>query len=157
VSTYQDGDDLSRTEAQVDGWLATALAENPLVAAVDRGEPGQRRWYVRMRGEEKEVTTVWLTLGQRTLRYETYVLPAPEEHHAELYEQLLRRNDALVGCHFSIGVEDAVFLRGDLPVAALTEAELDRVLGTLLATVERCFRALLQVGFASRFGPRPPA
>ena len=35
-----------------------------------------------MRGEEKDITTVWLTLGQRTLRYETYVMPAPEENHA---------------------------------------------------------------------------
>jgi hypothetical protein len=155
VSAYHGDDDLGVRERTVDGWLASALAENPIVAAVDRGEPGERRWYVRMRGEEKEITTVWLTLGQRTLRYETYVLPAPEENEVAFYEQLLRRNDSLVGCHFSIGVEDAVFLRGDLPVAALTEAELDRILGTLLATVERCFRPLLQVGFASRFASRP--
>jgi hypothetical protein len=153
VSTYQDDAGLAGWEAAVDGWLATALAENPIVAAVDRGAPGERRWYVRMRGEEKEVTTVWLTLGQRTLRYETYVLPAPEENHAAFYEQLLRRNEQLVGCHFSIGVEDAVFLRGDLPVTALTEGELDRILGTLLATVEQCFAALLRVAFASRFAP----
>ena len=78
----------------------------------------QRRWYVRMRGEEKDITTVWLTLGQRTLRYETYVMPAPEENQAELYEHLLRRNDKLVGAHFSIGLEDAVFLRGELPLGA---------------------------------------
>jgi hypothetical protein len=155
VSAYHGDDDLAVCEREMDGWLATALAENPIVAAVDRGEAGERRWYVRMRGEEKEITTVWLTLGQRTLRYETYVLPAPEENEVAFYEQLLRRNDSLVGCHFSIGVEDAVFLRGDLPVAALTEAELDRILGTLLATVERCFRPLLQVGFASRFASRP--
>ena len=92
---------------------------------------------MRLRGEDKDFTTVWLTLGQRTLRYETYVMPAPEENAAELYEQLLRRNEQLVGAHFSIGIEDAVFLRGDLPVGALSEAELDRVIGTLFATVEQ--------------------
>jgi hypothetical protein len=122
-----------------------------VVAAVDRGEPGERRWYVRMLGEEKDVTTVWLTVGQRTLRYETYVMPAPEENAGELYEHLLRRNEKLVGCHFSIGVEDAVFLRGELPVAALDEPELDRILGTLYATVEQCFRPAMRIGFASRF------
>ena len=104
-----------------------------------------------MRGEEKDVTTVWLTLGQRTLRYETYVMPAPEENHAALYEHLLRRNDKLVGAHFSIGIEDAVFLRGELPLALLAEDELDRVIGTLYATVEHCFRPALRIGFASRF------
>ena len=100
-----------------------------------------------MRGEEKDITTVWLTLGQRTLRYETYVMPAPEENHAELYEHLLRRNDKLVGAHFSIGIEDAVFLRGELPLALLTEDELDRVIGTLYADG----RALLPHGPAHRF------
>ena len=104
-----------------------------------------------MRGEAKEITTVWLTLGQRTLRYETYVMPAPEENHAQLYEQLLRRNERLVGAHFSIGVEDAVFLRGELALAALTEDELDRVIGSLYAYVEQCFPSAIRVGFASRF------
>ena len=106
---------------------------------------------MRLRGEDKDFTTVWLTLGQRTLRYETYVMPAPEENADRLYEHLLRLNDRLVGAHFSIGVEDAVFLRGDLPLRALSEAEVDRVIGTLYAIVEQHFRALLRIGFASRF------
>ena len=101
--------------------------------AVDRATDGPVRWYVRMRGDEKEFTTVWLTLGQRTLRYETYVLPAPEENAAELYENLLRRNERLVGAHFSIGIEDAVFLRGEMPVGMVSLDELDRALGTLYA------------------------
>lgn len=141
---------LDALERQIDGWLARAAAENPVVAAVDRDIEVPRRWYVRMLGEEKSVTTVWLTLGQRTIRYETYVLPAPEENHAAFYEQLLRRNDRLVGAHFSVGAEDAVYLRGDLPVAAVDDAELDRALGTLYATVEQCFRPALAIGFASR-------
>jgi hypothetical protein len=104
-----------------------------------------------MMGEEKEFTTLWLTLGQRTLQYETYVMPAPEENAEQLYEQLLRRNDRIVGAHFSIGIEDAVFLRGELPLHALTEPEVDRILGTLYATVERHFPVLIRIGFASRF------
>jgi hypothetical protein len=142
--------DLDRT---IDGWLDRMRRENPTIVAIDRGEPGEpeRRWYVRMRGEEKEFTTVWLTLGQRTLRYETYVMPAPEERAGELYEHLLRRNERLVGAHFSIGAEDAVYLRGELPNAALDEHELDRVIGSLWIYVEQCFPAAIRIGFASRF------
>ena len=151
MTDLQPDDSLDRLEGRIDGWLRAAAAANPVIASIERGEPGERRWYVRMRGEEKDVTTVWLTLGQRTLRYETYVMPAPEENHAQLYEHLLRRNDGLVGAHFSIGAEDAVFLRGELPASALGEAELDRILGTLYADVERCFRPALRIGFASRF------
>lgn len=149
--------DLQALGDRVDGWLGEMLATNPAVAAVDRGGPEvpERRWYVRMLGEEKEYTTVWLTLGQRTLRYETYVMPAPEENHAELYEFLLRRNDALVGAHFSVGAEDGVYLRGELPLAVLSEPELDRIVGSLYAYVERYFRSALRIGFASRFKDGP--
>ncbi len=79
------------------------------------------------------------------------MLPAPEENAAQLYEHLLRRNEKLVGAHFSIGIEDAVFLRGEAPVGTLSEAELDRAIGTLYATVEQCFQSLLRIAFASRF------
>jgi hypothetical protein len=82
------------------------------------------------------------------------VLPAPEENVSEFNEQLLRRNDALVGAHFSIGAEDAVYLRGELVDAAVDSAEVDRILGTLYATVEQVFRPLLRIGFASRVTDR---
>jgi Putative bacterial sensory transduction regulator len=151
MSDLHDESSLAVVERRIDTWLSRAAAENPVIAAVDRDAELPRRWFVRMLGEEKNVTTVWLTLGQRTLQYETYVMPAPEENHAEFYEHLLRRNDGLVGAHFSIGAEDAVFLRGELAVGALDEDELDRALGTLYATVEQCFRPALRIGFASRF------
>jgi hypothetical protein len=151
MSELHDDIALGVFELQVDQWLDHARATNPTIAAIDRDETGVRRWFVRMRGEAKEFTTVWITLGQRTLRYETYVMPAPEENAELLYEQLLRRNERLVGVHFSIGAEDAVFLRGDLPLVALSEPELDRILGTVFATVEQHFPTLIRIGFASRF------
>jgi hypothetical protein len=33
----------------------------------------------------------------------------------------------------------------------LCESELDRIIGSLYATTEQCFQALLRIGFASRF------
>jgi hypothetical protein len=146
-----DPPELAALERRIDEWLGALAAENDRIVAIDRDTEAVR-WYVRMRGEDKEFTTVWLTLGQRMLRYETYVMPAPEENEAELYEHLLRRNDRLVGAHFSIGIEDAIFLRGEMPVGQVDHDELDRILGTLYADVEQCFQALLRIGFRSRFG-----
>ena len=151
MSEALDDTALAVLERRIDEWLASIAAGWLPVEAVERGEGDERRWYVRLRGEDKDFTTLWLTLGQRTLRYETYVMPAPEENDGALYEHLLRRNERLVGAHFSIGIEDAVFLRGELPLVALSEVELDRVIGTLYATVEQCFQGLLRIGFASRF------
>jgi Putative bacterial sensory transduction regulator len=143
--------ELVELERRVDGWLAELARAHEHIVAIDRSPDDEMRWFVRMRGEEKDFTTVWLTLGQRTLRYETYVMPAPEENAAELYEHVLRRNDKPIGAHFSIGVEDAVFLRGETPAATLSLDDVDRALGTLYAQVEQCFHALLRIGFASRF------
>jgi len=145
-------EELDRIEALIDAWAARELADNPVVEAVERAPRSEaRRWFVRVRGDEKDVSTVWLTLGQRTLHYETYVMPAPEENHAQLYEHLLRRNQKLNGMAFVIGIEDAVFLQGQLPAEAVTDDELDRILGSFYAYVEQCFRPALRIGFASRF------
>jgi hypothetical protein len=145
-------DELAALDARIDAWLAEQLADNPIVAAVERDvESGERRWFVRVRGEQKDVFTIWFHLRQRTLHYETYVMPAPEENHAAFYEHLLRRNLKLYGAAFAIGEEEAVFLVGQLANAAVSEDELDRVLGSLYAWVEQFFRPALAIGFASRF------
>lgn len=144
--------ELRSLEVRIDAWLADQLAENPVVAAVERDrDSGERRWFVRVRGEQKDVFTIWFTLRQRTLHYETYVMPAPEENHAAFYEHLLRRNLKLFGAAFAIGDEEAVFLVGQLANEAVTDDELDRILGSLYAWVEQFFRPALRIGFASRF------
>ncbi|MGH9084020.1 MAG: YbjN domain-containing protein, partial [Acidimicrobiales bacterium] len=134
MTTPTSTEGLAELDAQIDAWLARQLDENPVVAAVERDEEsGERRWFVRVHGEEKDVFTIWFHLRQRTLHYETYVMPAPEENHAALYEHLLRRNLKLYGAAFAIGEEDAVFLVGQLDNDAITDDELDRVLGSLYA------------------------
>lgn len=143
--------ELDALEAQLDAWLRTTLDENPVVVAVDRGEPGERRWYVRMAGEDKDFTTVWFTLKQRALHVESYVMPAPEENEAQFYEHLLRRNRQTRMLWFTIGDEDAVFLVGQVPLALLDAGAVDRVLGSFYLYVEQFFRAALRIGFASRF------
>jgi hypothetical protein len=143
-------EELDAVEATITAWLDRQLGENPVVAAVDR-DPTERRWFVRLRGEEKDVTTIWFTLRQRALHYETYVMPAPEENQERFYEHLLRRNRRFFGAAFAIGEEDAVFLVGQLPISALDDDELDRILGSFYAYVEQCFRPALRIGFASRF------
>ena len=150
-------EELAQLEARIDAWAARVLASDPVVAAVERAPASEgRRWYVRILGETKDVYTVWFTLRQRTLHYESYVLPAPEENHAQFYEHLLRRNQKLNGMAFAIGLEDAVYLQGQLPVAAVTDHELDRILGSVYAYVERCFLPAVRIGFASRFPPPEP-
>jgi hypothetical protein len=150
VTVAHTDDELAALSARIDEWLERQREGNPVVAAVDR-DPVERRWYVRMRGEQKDTFTLWFTLRQRTFHYETYVMPAPEENHEAFFEHLLRRNRKLYGAAFAIGEEDAVFLVGQVDNRALDEDELDRIVGSLYEWVERFFRPALRIGFASRF------
>jgi hypothetical protein len=154
VSDAFDDAALDALAERITEWAERQRLENPTVASVDRGEGGERRWYIRMKGEQKDTFTIWLTLRQRTLHYETYVMPAPEENHRAFYEHLLRRNLKLYGAAFAIGEEDAVFLTGQLANESVDEDELDRILGSLYAWVEQFFRPALRIGFATRFGSR---
>ena len=147
--------ELDVVEAIIDRWLDRTLQENPLLATVERDEdpdPVDRRWFVRVVGEEKDTFTLRLTLRQWMLHYETYVMPGPEENHERFFEYLLTQNRQLVGASFCVGEEEAVFLVGAIPASTIEDRELDRILGTVWASVEQCFRPALRIGFASRFG-----
>lgn len=142
---------LDEVAAGIDQWAEIAVAENDAVAAVDR-EPGERRWFLRVLGEDKDTYTIRLHLRQRTLQYETYVMPGPEENEAAFYRYLLERNLELGAVTFAIGEEQAVFLTGHLAADRVTDDALDRVVGGVYAAVERCFRQALRIGFPSRVG-----
>ena len=145
-------DELTAYEAIIDRWANDEAQHNPLVTSVEF-VPDERRWLVRMTGEEKKHITVWLTLGQRTLQYETYFMPAPEENIESCWEYLLRVNQRLFAMRFAIGAEDAVYLMGQMPLGAVDDDELDRLVGSAYAYSEQYFRPAMSIGFASRFAP----
>ena len=148
-------DELDALEQLIDKWLETQKQELPILREVVRDADIPRRWYVRLEGEARDVSTVWFTLGQRTLKYETYFLPAPENNREKLFELLLRRNYDLVGAQFGIGPEEAIFLTGELPFHAVDEHELDRILGSIWEFVERHWSVALRIGFTERLKNNP--
>jgi hypothetical protein len=141
--------DLHRSAtATIDLWLSQLEQSEPAVLAVEK--EGNRR-FVRLRGEEKSVFTVWLLIGQHTLHHETFMMPSPIENHAEFYVHLLKRNHILRGVAFTIGAEDAIFLEGRTPLEGLDAEVLDGVLGTHFEAVEQYFRAAMRIGWRSLF------
>ena len=143
---------LAGHEQVIDRWLAEQLAENPTVAAVEKDtDDGERRWIARVTGEEKATFSIWFHLRQRSLHVETYMMPAPEEHLAEVYEHLLRRNLQLRGFSFAHGPEDGILLVRELPVHHIVGDRLDRLFGPDSTPVAQCFRPAMRIGFASRF------
>ena len=146
--------ELDAVAARISDWAERQLKADGMLVAVDH-DPEARRWYARMRGEEKAVITVWLTLRERSLHHETQVMPAPEENVEACYEYLLRANTRLFAMRFAIGLEDAVYLLGQMPLGAIDEAELDRIVGSVYAYSEQYFPLAMSIGYASKYRRRP--
>jgi len=143
-------EELAAFAALIDAWVERAAKDNPAFLGVEY-IADERRWLVRLKGEDKNVITVWLTLGQRSLHYETYFMPAPEENVESCWEYLLRSNRRLIAMRFALGAEDAVYLMGQVPLSSLDVEALDRVVGSAYAYSEQHFRSAMRIGFASRF------
>ena len=141
---------LDELGALIRSWAESAKTTNEQVLAVDQ-LPRDRRWFIRLAGEEKQVTTIWFHLRERTLHFETQFMPSPEENREQLFEYLLRLNNKLFGVRFSIGDEEAVYLTGQLPWSAVDEDELDRIVGSAYAYTEQYFRPAMRIGYASKF------
>jgi hypothetical protein len=148
--------------AVIDGWVERELAADGALVAADRqpgGDPvtGAPRWYLRLRGDEKEFVTVWLTFQQRTLHHEAQFMPAPETNVEATWEYLLRKNADLLGMCFALGPEDAVYLVGRVPASRVDDDELDRIMGASLAYTDDCFPTAMSLGYEGRYRRRPPA
>ena len=161
--------DRARCDAAVSDWAASvgisldspesasatsSLGRGPAVVAVEH-DSDLARWYIRLRGEEKDVVTIWLTIRQRTLRHETHFMPAPETNICETYQYLLRRNAGLHGMRFCLGPEDAVFLVGEMPVSEVSQDDIDNIVGTSLEYVDAAFPVAMTLGYAGTYRRRP--
>jgi Putative bacterial sensory transduction regulator len=153
VADIATASELAACHAVIDGWTTAMLAEGGAVVAVDRDQHADR-WYLRLRGDEKDFVTIWLTIRQRTLHHEAQVMPAPEVNVQETYEYVLRRNADLHQMRFSLGPEDALYLVGEIPITAVTEDELDRIVGSSLSYVDDTFPTAMAIGFAGLYRRR---
>jgi putative sensory transduction regulator len=106
-------------------------------------------WAVQLKGEKKLSITVLIALRERTVAVESFFIRRPAENHADVYRMLLRCNATLYGVRFALDDLGDVYLVGRFSIDAVTEDELDRVLGVILTTSDAMFMPAIEVGFAS--------
>ena len=149
LSTPQE---LAEHDALISAALANQALENPAVVAIERIGERPPSWYIRFSGDAKENFSAEFSLGQRSLQFETYFIPAPEGNLDEFYHHLLVRNHKLYGMAFAVHDDGGIYIEGRLPNRMITEPnEIDRILGSLFTYTENMFLAAAKIGFASRF------
>src|ERR1700678_4526719 len=97
----------------------------------ERPAPGA--FLVRLDGEHKLATMTWLVAGDHRLQVEAFFCRQPDENHAAFYRFLLERSARMYGVHFALDATGDVYLTGRLPLAAINEAEIDRLLRVVLS------------------------
>jgi len=100
-------------------------------------------------GEKKLQTHVALVLGEHSLSINAFVIRKPDENAEAVHEWLLKKNASMYSVAFAINELGDVFLVGRLPYSAITEQELDRVLGAVLQYSDSSFNPLLELGFST--------
>jgi hypothetical protein len=125
--------------------IATYLADRDITnQRVSDGD-----WALQLHGEKKLSITVLFALRERTLQVESFFIRRPAESHADLYRLLLRTNIRLYGVRFALDDIGDVYLVARVPIAAVTDEELDRVLGAILSISDELFMPAIEIGFAS--------
>jgi hypothetical protein len=112
-------------------------------------EPSPGTFVAVLPGERKLRTTVSLVVGPHSLTANAFVVRRPDENAEAVYRWLLRHNAKHPGVAFGIDPLGDVYVVGQLPLAAVTVDEIDRLLGRVLALSDSSFNTLLELGFAS--------
>ncbi|MEU0487446.1 YbjN domain-containing protein [Streptosporangium sp. NPDC006013] len=118
-------------------------------ADVSYEQPRPGAFLVRLPGQHKLATMTWLIVGDQALHVEAFFCRRPDENHAEFYRWLLTKNGSMYGVHFALDPIGDVYLVGRAPLGAITEEEIDRLLGCVLTYSDEGFDRALELGFAT--------
>ncbi|MFI6024035.1 YbjN domain-containing protein [Amycolatopsis magusensis] len=118
-------------------------------AGLSYEQKGEGRYFVTLPGTKKLQTNCWLIAGEHAFSVEAFVCRRPDEAHEEVYRYLLRRNAKLYSVHYTVDAIGDIYLVGRLALDAVTEAELDKILGQVLEAADGDFNTLLEIGFAT--------
>ena len=114
-------------------------------SGIYEGRPG-----LRMRQTCREATTVWFTVGEHTVGFEAYLLPAPLHDAEAVYRHCLVRGYRSWPAAIAIGPEGDLFIIGRIPLDALNEQRVGEAIAAVYQVVEMSFPALLNLGYRTR-------
>ena len=116
---------------------------------IDYDSPREGTFSLTLPGEKKQQTPVRLDVGEHALGVHAFVCRNPDENHARVYRWLLERNLRTYAVAFAVDHTGDIYLDARLPLSSVSEEELDRVLGSVLAHADASFNTILELGFAS--------
>ena len=109
----------------------------------------QGTFLVSLPGEKKLQTHCALIVGDHSLSINAFVIRKPDDNEAGVHAYCMLKNAGMYGIAFATNELGDIFLVGRLPLPAVTDVEIDRILGAVLQYSDSSFNPLLELGFAS--------
>ena len=116
---------------------------------IDFEKSSDSTYLLTLPGEKKLQTHCALVLGDQSMSINAFVIRKPDENSAAVHEWLLKKNASMYCVAFAVNELGDIYLVGRLPFSAVTEQELDRVIGAVLQYSDSSFNPLLELGFAN--------
>ena len=116
---------------------------------IDFEKQGEKTFLITLPGEKKLQTHCALIVGDHSLSINAFVIRKPDDNEAAVHHWCMSKNASMYGLAFAINELGDIYLVGRLPLAAVTAAELDKVIGSVLQYSDSSFNPLLELGFAN--------
>jgi hypothetical protein len=100
-------------------------------------------------GEKKLQTHCALVVGDHSLSINAFVIRKPDENADQVHAWCMSKNASMYGIAFATNEIGDIFLVGRLPLFAVNDRELDRLIGSVLQCSDNSFNPLLELGFAN--------
>ena len=109
----------------------------------------ERTFLVTLPGSAKLETHCALVIGDHSLGINAFVIRKPDENTEQVYEWMLRKNATMYSVAFAVNEIGDIYLVGRLSHAAVSDRELDKVIGSVLQYSDSAFNPLLEMGFTT--------
>ena len=116
---------------------------------LDYDQKDEATYLITLPGQTKQQTHCALIIGDHSLSINAFVIRKVDENHQKVYEYLLRKNAGMYSIAFALNELGDIYLVGRLPLDAVNEQEIDRILGAVLQYADSSFNPLLELGFSS--------
>ena len=103
---------------------------------------------ITLPGEKKLQTHCALIVGDHSLSVNAFVIRKPDENVGAVHAWCMAKNAGMYGIAFATNELGDIFLVGRLPLSAVTDREIDRLIGAVLQYSDSSFNPLLELGFA---------
>lgn len=107
------------------------------------------RWGIRMAQTNRDFTTLWFAIGERTVGLEAYLLPKPPRGREEVYRQALTRNWRSWPVWIALDRLGDLHVVGRIPLTDLRADTLDGAVGAVYELVDLSFRPMVKAGFGA--------